>query len=44
LEKVDDAAIKTAGKMLFRTGTKFLRVEEDATIGAHRPMPQRAER
>jgi len=37
LEKVDDAAIKTAGAKLFPEGTKFLRVEEDATIGADKP-------
>ncbi|HEY3341190.1 MAG TPA: phytanoyl-CoA dioxygenase family protein [Anaerolineae bacterium] len=38
LEKVDDAAIKTAGAKLFPEGTKFLRVEEDATIGADKPV------
>ncbi len=37
LEKVDDAAIKTAGAKLFAEGAKFLRVEEDATIGADKP-------
>ncbi|MCL5997301.1 MAG: phytanoyl-CoA dioxygenase family protein, partial [Chloroflexi bacterium] len=44
LEKVDDGAIKTTGAKLFAEGAKFLRVEEDQTIGANEPMPQRAER
>ena len=43
LEKVDDSAIKTAGAKLFPAGTKFLRVEQDATIGADKPVA-RAER
>jgi ectoine hydroxylase len=44
LEKVDDSAIKTAGSKLFPNGMKFLRVEEDATIGADKPAGVRAER
>ena len=43
LEKVDDGAIKSAGAKLFPSGARFLRVEEDATIG-DKPMPRRAER
>jgi hypothetical protein len=43
LEKVDDGAIKTAGAKLFAEGTKFLRVEEDQTIGADK-KPARVER
>jgi hypothetical protein len=43
LEKVDDSAIKNAGTKLFPEGTKFLRVEEDATIG-DKPVSQRVER
>ena len=43
LEKVDDSALKSVGAKLFPEGAKFLRVEEDATIG-DKPMPGRAER
>lgn len=37
LEKVDDGAIRTAGVNLFQASAKFLRVEEDATLGADKP-------
>ncbi len=43
LEKVDDSAIKAAGAKLFASETQFLRVEEDQTTGADKPILARAE-